>query len=192
MLGGKTYENYYNCRKLFVMKNLKFVLFLSILVLNITLNFAQNKEDSSCACCTEAHEAFDFWVGDWTVFDANGKILGTNSIHKEYGNCVLKEQWNSSGNTRGTSYNYYNAKEKSWNQVWIDNSGFSLELKGTYDTNKMVLISTLLKGEKENYYHRITWQKNEDDSVTQTWDLLSEKQEKTREVFKGIYKKKVK
>jgi len=173
------------------MKNVKISLVILIFIMSIYPVFAQENKNENCACCTEAHQAFDFWVGDWTVYDSEDKIVGTNSIQKEYDNCVLKEQWKSSGTSRGTSYNYYNTTNKTWNQVWVDNSGFSLELKGNYDSNKMVLTSDLLTGEKGNFYHRITWLKNEDGSVTQIWDLLSEKQEKMREVFKGLYKKKV-
>jgi len=173
------------------MKNVKITLVILIFIMSIYTVFAQENKNENCACCTEAHQAFDFWVGDWTVYDSEDKIVGTNSIQKEYDNCVLKEQWKSSGTSRGTSYNYYNTTNKTWNQVWVDNSGFSLELKGNYKSNKMVLTSDLLTSEKGNFYHRITWLKNEDGSVTQIWDLLSEKQEKMREVFKGLYKKKV-
>jgi len=173
------------------MKNIKIAVIILFFTASSYLIFAQEMKNENCACCTEAHQAFDFWIGDWTVYNSDGKIVGTNSIQKEYDNCVLKEQWKSSGSTRGTSYNYYNTTDKTWNQVWIDNTGFSLELKGTYTDGKMILISDLLKGEKGSFYHRITWLKNADDTVTQTWDLLSEKQEKTRELFKGFYKKKV-
>lgn len=174
------------------MKNVKITLILFVIIMTISSGYSQDLSDTKCNCCSEAHQAFDFWVGDWVVYDIDGKVVGTNSIIKEYDNCVLKEQWVSSGTNRGTSYNYYNTSNKTWNQVWIDNNGFSLELKGdSYDNDSMVLTSELLKGEKGKFYHRITWQKNKDNTVTQTWDILSEKKEKTREVFEGIYKKKV-
>jgi hypothetical protein len=173
------------------MKNAKITLIILFFIVSNYTVFTQEVKNEKCACCSEAHQAFDFWVGDWTVYNTDGKIVGTNSIQKEYDNCVLKEQWKSSGLTRGTSYNYYNTSNNTWNQVWVDNTGFSLELKGMYTDGKMILISDLLKGEKGSYYHRITWLKNDDDTVTQIWDLLSEKREKTREMFKGLYKKKV-
>ena len=35
-----------------------------------------------CACCTENHKAFDFWVGDWIVFDTSGNKIGENRVEK--------------------------------------------------------------------------------------------------------------
>lgn len=173
------------------MKHIKLVIFSLFIVLSYSSAFAQETINDKCACCTEAHNNFDFWIGDWTVYDTDGKVIGTNTIQKEYDNCVLREQWESSGTSRGTSYNYYNTTDKTWNQVWIDSNGFSLELKGNYDVDKMILRSDLLSGKNGKFYHQITWINNEDGSVTQIWDVLSEKQEKTSELFKGLYKKRV-
>lgn len=169
-------------------------IFLSILLSCCLLEVAnaQQSENSSCACCTAQHNEFDFWIGEWTVYDVNGKIVGTNTITKAYDNCVLREQWKSTNVNRGTSYNYYDAKEKTWNQLWIDNSGFNLTLIGNYINGKMVLKSKLLEGKKGKYYNQITWQPNEDKSVTQIWELFSKEGKLLQEVFRGIYKKTVK
>jgi len=174
------------------MKNFKTIFIGLIFLLSTHTSLSQQTDTKPCPCCTEAHQGFDFWVGDWTVYDINGKIVGTNSIQKEYDNCVLREQWKSSTGNSGTSYNYYNLTDKTWNQVWIDNSGFSLTLKGNYIDNKMVLKSALLDGEKGKYYNQITWEKNPDASVSQTWTIFNQNGEKVQEAFKGIYKKSVK
>lgn len=153
---------------------------------------SQNTQTDSCPCCNEPYKSFDFWVGDWTVFDVNDNVIGTNTIEKLYDGCVLQEKWNSSTNNKGTSYNYYNKNDNSWNQVWIDNSGFSLVLKGNYSDGKMILKSDVLKSENGNYYNQITWVKNEDGTVTQIWDIFDENGKKTKELFRGKYKKSVK
>ena len=152
---------------------------------------AQNGQ-LQCACCSESHSSFDFWIGEWTVYDVTGKEVGKNTVEKQYNNCVLQEKWISSGKSRGTSNNYYDTKDNTWNQVWVDNSGFSLVLKGNYKNGKMTLKSQLLEGKKGKYYNQITWVKNDDGSVTQIWDILNNNNEKLQEAFKGIYKKTVK
>ncbi len=121
-----------------------------------------------------------------------GIVIGKNTIENQYDNCVLQEKWVSSGKRKGTSYNYYDTKENTWNQVWVDNTGFSLVLKGKYENGKMILKSQLIEGEKGKYYNQITWVKNDDGSVTQIWDIFNNNNEKLQEAFKGIYKKKVK
>jgi len=165
---------------------------LLITILFFVQNLVAQQEEKQCPCCSEPHNSFDFWIGDWTVYDVNGKVVGYNTIEKQYDNCVLQEKWISSAKNRGTSYNYYDKNDSTWNQVWVDNSGFSLTLKGMYSEGIMVLKSELLEGQKGKYYNQITWTKNEDGSVTQVWNIFNEKNKMTQEAFRGIYKKSVK
>jgi hypothetical protein len=39
------------------------------------------------------YRAFDFWIGEWNVRSATGKVAGTNSIKREIGGCVLHERY---------------------------------------------------------------------------------------------------
>lgn len=164
-----------------------YLLFLIILV-NINYSIAQG--DNTCTCCTEQHEAFDFWIGDWTVYNSNGDIVGNNKIVKLQDSCVLQENWVASkGTNTGTSYNFYDKKDSTWNQVWISNSGNILRLKGNLNSaGEMVLKSELIAGQKGNYYNQITWSEYGDDNVVQRWDILNEEGEKIKTVFEGFYK----
>lgn len=90
----------------------------------------------------------------------------------------------------GTSYNYYDSADSSWNQIWIDNKGRILKLKGKFIKNKMVLKRGKVKGKKIDWpYNRISWNKNENGSITQSWDVVDEKDNILATVFKGIYKR---
>lgn len=33
-------------------------------------------------CTAPEHSQFDFWVGEWSVTDGEGKVVGTNTIEK--------------------------------------------------------------------------------------------------------------
>lgn len=166
-------------------------IYLAVLFIlsSVSYSFAQN--DSSCPCCTENHTAFDFWIGDWTVYGTNGKIIGTNKIVKLQDGCVLQENWKASNkSTTGTSYNFFDSKDNTWNQVWISNTGNVLNLKGNIrNDGAMVLKSELVKGPKGSYYNQITWLKNSNGSVTQRWDIINENNEPVSKAFEGIYKK---
>ncbi len=151
-----------------------------------------NAQDKKCVCCTESHQEFNFWIGDWTVYDIKGKIVGYNTILKLYDQCVLQEQWKAVGQNRGTSYNYFDLKDKTWNQTWIDNSGYSLALKGGLKDGKMILKSQILNGNQGKFYNQITWTPNKDQSVTQVWEIFTEEGKRLQEAFRGIYKKNVK
>jgi hypothetical protein len=153
-----------------------------------TVLTSQNQQKTPCSGAK--YSQFDFWEGAWIVYDTKGNIVGTNKLVKMHSNCVMQENWVSkTGPSRGTSYNYYNKTDDYWHQVWVDNSGFSLMLKGGLIDGKMVLKSDLITSEKGNYYNRITWSKNNDNSVTQLWEYINEKEELISEVFRGIYKK---
>lgn len=58
-------------------------------------------------CCTEGHQAFDFWVGDWLVTDTTGTIRGKNTIQRVEDGCVLLEHWRGATGSTGRSLNYY-------------------------------------------------------------------------------------
>lgn len=153
-----------------------------------TIN-AQNSKKTPCS--GEKYNQFDFWEGNWNVYDTSDKLIGTNKLIKMQSNCVMQENWvSNTSSSKGTSYNYYNKADDSWNQVWVDNSGFSLVLKGKLIDGKMVLKSDLIKSKTGNYYNRVTWSKNKDNSVTQLWEYLNSDGKIISEAFKGIYKMK--
>jgi len=152
-----------------------------------------SQNNSKTPCSTVAYQQFDFWIGNWNVYDTKNKLIGTNTVVKMPNACAIQENWSSkTSSNKGTSYNYYNATDNSWNQVWVDNTGGSLVLKGFYKNNKMVLKSTLINGKKGRYYNQITWFKNSDGSVTQLWELLDVDHTSFNEIFRGTYKKIIK
>ena len=168
------------------MKFLPVVFFLSLM-----LNFSTYAQSEDCACCTPNHLAFDFWVGDWEVFLEDGSLAGTNFIVKDQDNCILRENWVSAkGGFAGSSTNFYNKQTGQWEQLWIDNSGSHLHLRGNRIGNKMVMLTDEIPVEnKEPYVNRISWTYNEDGSVRQLWEILVD-DKVTNVVFDGIYRKK--
>jgi len=170
---------------------LRYISFFVLMLFFATSNNLIAQNTNKVPCFGEKYSEFDFWVGDWNVYDTKGKLLGTNKLIKLQDNCILQENWVSkTSKNRGTSYNYYNKVDDTWNQVWVDNSGFSLVLKGNLVNGKMVLKSELIKSKKGNYYNQIIWSKNPDNSVTQVWEYLNEEGKLISEAYRGIYKKK--
>ncbi|WP_297762070.1 hypothetical protein [uncultured Muriicola sp.] len=160
-----------------------------ILILSITISVAQN---TPCACCTEAHSEFDFWIGNWDVTLPNGAKAGENTIVKEHGGCVIKESWTSAnGNFTGTSFNYYNTKTEQWEQLWLDVAGTILKLKGKRVNNQMILRSdAVLREDGTSQVQQITYTLNEDESIRQLWEVLQD-EDSVSVLFDGLYKKKI-
>lgn len=156
------------------------------------LSFSQGLNSNKCNCCSEVYKQFDFWVGDWVVMKPDGSKAGVNTIVKQQDSCVLQEQWISSrGNYTGTSYNFYNGQLKQWEQIWIDNQGGSLHLKGERKGNLMILRSDeLVNADGKPFFHRITWTNNSDGTVRQLWETINEGSE-IQILFDGLYTKKI-
>lgn len=94
--------------------------------------------------------------------------------------------WHERGT--GSSYNYYDKSDSTWNQLWVDNKGNVLKLKGQFESDKMILKSDLVKDKNDNLYsNQITWSKNEDGTVSQLWEIIDKNNQPIKSVFLGIY-----
>ena len=168
----------------------RFIIYVTLFTLSTIFSVVNAQNKAIKPCSSTEYSQFDFWLGNWNVYDTKNNLIGTNNIIRLSNACAIQENWVSkTSKNKGTSYNYYNKSDNSWNQLWVDNTGFSLELKGHYDTNKMVLKSKLIKSKNGDFYNQITWTKNSDGSVTQVWDYIDKNHKKIKEVFKGFYKK---
>jgi len=144
-----------------------------------------------CNCCSENHRAFDFWIGAWEVVNTqDGSPAGSSLISKEEDGCVIRENWTSAkAGYTGTSLNFFNAKTNQWEQLWVDNAGAALKLKGNRVGNQMILTSEeFTKSDGKQYINRITWTKNDDGTVRQLWEVLDENENATI-AFDGLYRK---
>lgn len=164
------------------------VLFIGML---LTVNGVLAQAED-CACCTDDHKAFDFWIGTWEVTGANGALAGANTIVKEQNGCLLRENWiGATGQFTGTSLNYYNTATSQWEQLWIDNTGNPLKLKGNRIANQMILSSDPSEQADGNEYrNRITWTLNEDKTVRQLWEVLDMDGVVVTILFDGLYARK--
>lgn len=65
-------------------------------------------------CAAAEFRQFDFWLGQWDVFNPAGQKIGTNSITSIDGGCVLLESWTSARGGTGHSFNFYEPATKRW------------------------------------------------------------------------------
>jgi tetratricopeptide (TPR) repeat protein len=68
------------------------------------------------------YRAFDFWVGDWDVFQGTQQV-GHNRIEKVLDGCALQENWTSGYGNQGRSLNYFDPASGKWKQNWVDDGG---------------------------------------------------------------------
>jgi hypothetical protein len=121
------------------------------------------------------------------VLDTTGKEVGTNFIVQMQDGCLIQENWKATGMT-GTSYNYYSLADSSWHQIWVDNQGTSLDLKGGIEEGMMVMRSEWIPGKKVDFYcNQITWSPMPNGDVLQHWQVIAKDGRVLATPFKGIY-----
>lgn len=141
-------------------------------------------------CSAPEHRQFDFWLGKWTAYSAEGQKQGTNHLHKIVGECAMQENWQSArGAFKGTSYNFYEPRRKVWHQTWVDNGGGTLLLEGGLIDGKMQLQGNRSSQEGETVIDRITWTPLDDGRVRQHWQSSADNGKTWSDVFDGFYQR---
>jgi hypothetical protein len=132
---------------------------------------------------------FDFWLGEWDVYEPNGEKAGVNRINKILGGCAIQENWSGTGGTTGTSLNLYVNAKNQWHQTWVDNSGGLLQLDGEFRNGKMVLAGETPTRDKPRNItrHRITWEPVSGGKVRQLWEASEDGGKAWQILFDGMY-----
>jgi hypothetical protein len=90
-------------------------------------------------CGSPEHAAFDFWVGDWDVTDASGKLAGTSHVERILDGCVVLENWTGAqGGYAGKSFNTLDPATGQWTQHYVDVGGLSAILTGSFQNGNLI------------------------------------------------------
>lgn len=139
------------------------------------------------ACAGSEYSRFDFWVGDWEVHNAAGKLAGTSHIEKILGGCAIQEHWRGAAGGDGTSLNLYDAISRKWHQTYVDNGGLLLQLDGDLADGRMVLNGTLPAQKDGTTMERISWAPLPGGDVRQLWERSADGGATWSTVFDGRY-----
>ena len=104
-------------------------------------NVAAIPQTQQQPCSSPAYRQFDFWVGDWDVFDAEKPEVKSAHVRVDsiLGGCVLREQYEDPSGAKGESFTIYDATRKVWHQTWVTNHGRLLTIEGNFRDGEMVL-----------------------------------------------------
>jgi hypothetical protein len=127
--------------------------------------------------------AFDFWLGEWEVFDPEGRHVGRNSVTAPYDTGSLAEHWHGDSGTEGHSLSSWDPERGCWHQTWIDSGGGILLLDGGPQDGAMVLTGVTADAQQ-----RITWTPD-GDGVRQLWETSKDDGETWSVAFDGRYRR---
>jgi hypothetical protein len=95
------------------------------------------------ACSGPEYRQFDFWLGDWDVYDVGDpKPSMRIKVEKILDGCALRETYEDVNGMLGESLNFYDAGRKLWHQAWTTNRGQVLLLEGKLENGKMTFRAT--------------------------------------------------
>jgi tetratricopeptide (TPR) repeat protein len=141
-------------------------------------------------CKSPEFRQFDFWVGDWEVQDPSGNVVGQNLVTLEQDGCLIIEHWKDAGGVQtGTSFNYYDIRDKKWHQLYLDNSGNAgafPAMAGNLTGGKMILLTN----EKASPVFRWTWYTLAPDHVRQMAEQSSDAQKSWQIFWDSMYARK--
>ena len=92
-------------------------------------------------CVAPQYRQFDFWAGDWDVFDVANpttKVARTR-VDLILDGCVLREDYEGADGHKGQSFSIYDGSRKIWHQSWVTNRGEMLVIEGGLQAGEMVL-----------------------------------------------------
>jgi hypothetical protein len=113
-------------------------------------------------CQAPEYRQFDFWIGDWDVYDARGERIGANRIESIENGCGIQENWTDRRGPTGRSINVFRAESKTWTQLWTASWGGVLLLEGRYENGVMVLTGDAIGRDGAVERQRTSWSRTED------------------------------
>lgn len=119
-------------------------------------------------CSAPIYRRFDFWIGQWNVYDtASGRLYANSRIETVMAGCGVRENYDSpqapGGPYQGTSYTGFNRNEARWHQMYLDVNGNVTWYSGDFDGDNLVLTATAANGAIQ----RMVYRPQQDGSVRQ-------------------------
>jgi hypothetical protein len=91
-------------------------------------------------CAAPTYRQFDFWAGDWDVFDVGSPIQVAHAkVDVILDGCVLREDYQGTDGHKGQSFTIYDTARNVWHQTWVTNRGELLQIEGKLDAGEMIL-----------------------------------------------------
>jgi tetratricopeptide (TPR) repeat protein len=125
-----------------------------------------------CIYSAEARQ-FDFWVGEWEVYNPAGQKAGTNSVQLFSDGCGLMENWTSVLGGDGKSINFYDAGTAKWYQSWIGSGGGALRYAGSFKDGAMRFEGETVAGGKKTL-QKLTFTKIDENTVRQLFEASND------------------
>ena len=95
---------------------------------------------------TAGREDFDFWVGEWQVFDReSGLLVGFDDVEKVFGGCAVRQHWrhmNDAYTLPGAPWRMQGGSHTTLVGEWKISPDAGYEKEIVFQANRIVLTHT--------------------------------------------------
>src|ERR1700733_4779844 len=117
------------------------IFILSLLASIAGVAFGDAPSAKPAYCVAPAYRQFDFWIGDWDVFDIDNPTTKVAHVRVDsiLDGCVLREDYAATDGAKGQSFSIFDRSRQVWHQSWVTNHGQMLVIEGGMQGAEMVL-----------------------------------------------------
>jgi hypothetical protein len=104
-------------------------------------------------CDAAPYHQFDFWLGDWRVYDGvTGQLVAKDHIETQFAGCVVQQTMSfvtDMYRRPGVAYRLAGASTsrfdgQQWLQLWVDNQWGAIIMKGTPTKDGAMVLDTVI------------------------------------------------
>jgi ketosteroid isomerase-like protein len=111
----------------------------------------------SGACAAPEYRQFDFWIGDWDVFESGAtQPVARVRVERSLDGCVLHELYEDDAGVRGESLSIFDRTRGVWHQTWMTNGGQLVTVEGDWQEGVMSMHGRS-SGNRDESLVRVTW-----------------------------------
>jgi hypothetical protein len=118
----------------------------ALLLMHATRSWCEHHQvspniESAVPCTDAAYRQFDFWIGDWDVFDIERPtvIVARARVELILNSCVVHEVYEGIDGHKGESFSIYDATRNVWHQSWVNDHGYLLTIEGRRQGHAVML-----------------------------------------------------
>ncbi len=135
-------------------------------------DMALERSATPSTCDTPQHHQFDFWLGDWLVFDADSnQLVGFDRVEKHSQGCIVQQNltfltdlYRRPGvpyRLAGIGVSRFDGT--AWLQMWADNQWGAIFLRGALDAHGSMVLTTVMPSRDRDV--KEVWEKRADGTV---------------------------
>ena len=138
-------------------------------------------------CATVHHREFDYFIGNFRVFNRSGKQIATDEVTPEMDGCALLERWH--GRTgEGVGYSGYDDTRKQWVQTFFQNDGTVLVFHGNMTPAGLLISGIDYPKPGVTELNRVLFRRLPD-GFEEYWTVSTDNGKSWRPVFDGFFRR---